>query len=162
MHIFIGDYKVEQAKRFFSKKNEVGYSTIFASQWDAPCANCVHQRQEHLIYEDAIPMTMAMTQYLTSYEGADGPTQNMRTLQSLEPEHVRPFLKKHLHWVVTTTSSQVIDNIDMIRNSQLEISVWDRIFDLPTEEYRLGLYHEATLHPDITTDQPGGLGFTYA
>ena len=80
MHIVLGDYKVEQSQRFFTKKNEVGSSTVFASPWDAPCANYVHKRQEHLTYEDAIPMTMAMTQYLTSYGGADGPSQDMRTL----------------------------------------------------------------------------------
>ena len=77
MHIFIGDYKVEQAQRFFTKKNEVGYSTIFASPWEAPCANCVRQRQEHFIYQDAIPLTMAMTQWLTSYEGTDGPEREL-------------------------------------------------------------------------------------
>ena len=105
---------------------------------------------------------MAMTQWLTSYEGTDGPEPEVRTLQSLEPEHVGPFLKENLRWVVTTTSSEVIDNVDMIKNSQLEISVWDRIFDLPTDEHRLGLYHEATLYPTITTRYPGGLGYTYA
>lgn len=162
VHIFIGHIKDDQSERFFTKKNEVGYSGIFASDRNAPCANCLQQREDGIIYQDAIPLTMAMTKYLKSYTDAAGPEQDMRTLRSFEAEDVIPFLKQHLHWIITRTNSEVMDEINMIRESHLEISVWDRIFDLPTPEHRLGLYHPAELHPEITATQPGGLGYQYA
>ncbi len=105
---------------------------------------------------------MALTKYLTSYtDPDDGPELNLRTLQSFEPEHVVPFLKQNLKWAITNTASEVKDDIETIRDSQLEISVWDRIFDLPTPEHRLGLYYPAELHREVTETQPGGLGYSY-
>ena len=35
------------------------------------------------------------------------------------------------------------DNLDMMRESHLEESVWDSIFDLPTPEHRLSLSNPA-------------------
>ena len=49
-----------------------------------------------------------------------------------------------------------------MRESHLEISVWDRIFDLPTPEPRLDLYHPAILDQDNMETHPKGLGFSYA
>ena len=140
-----------------TKKNEVGYSYVFASQPDAPCANCAIQREEGFLYEDAIPITTALTKYLTSYTKPDGPDAGMRTLQSFEPEHVVPFLKEHLNWVITDGGSGLLDNPTDIRNSKLEVSVWDRLYDLPTPENRLGCYYPAQLHREVTQGQLGGL-----
>lgn len=105
---------------------------------------------------------MAMTTYLTSYTDTDEPGQDTRTLRSFESEDVIPFLKQHLQWIITRTNSEVIDHINMIKESHLKVSVWDRIFEPPTPEYRLSLYHPAELHHDITVTQPGGLGYQYA
>ena len=139
-----------------TKKNEVGYSYIFASPPSAPCANCTTQRSQGFIYEDAIPLSEALTKYLVSYTDADGPELGMRTLQSFEPEHVVPFLKENLNWVLTNGASGLIDDEERIRASELEISVWDRLYDLPTEEARMGLYHPATLHAQATEGRLGG------
>ena len=156
VHLFIGHIKKDQPERFMTKKNEVGYSYIFASARDAPCANCITQREQNFIYEDAIPITTALTQYLSSYTDEDGPDPSMRTLQSFEPEHVIPFLKEHLNWVVTDGASTLLDDPTALRNSQLEISVWDRLYDMPTEDMRLGKYHPATLHSEVTEGRLGG------
>lgn len=145
-----------------TKKNEVGYSYIFASAHDAPCANCLTQRKQGFVYQDAIPITTALTQYLTSYTDPDGPEASMRTLQSFEPKHVIPFLKENLNWVVTHGESYLLDDPTEIRDSQLEISLWDRIYDLPTVEMRMGLYYPAELHPEITEGKLGGYGYTGA
>ena len=162
MHVFVGHIKDGQAECFFTEKNEVGYSGIFAFDRSAPCANCLQQREDGVMYQDAIPFTMAMTKYLTSFTDADGPETDMRTLQSFEPEYVVPFLKQNMHWVITTTASDLVDDLEMIRDSRLEVSVWDRVFDLPTPEHRMGLYYPVEVHREITETQPGGLGYTYA
>ena len=162
VHIFIGQINKDQPERFLTKMNEVGFASIFASDSSAPCANCLEQREEGFIYEDAIPLTMALTKYLRSYTDEYGPEPAMRTLESLEPEHVTRFLKEHMAWVITTTSSELIDDVQRIKDSELKVAVWDRIFELPSEEYKLGLYHPAELHQAITETKPGGLGYTYA
>ena len=54
------------------------------------------------------------------------------------------------------------DSLDTMRESHLEISMCDRIFDLPTPEHRLGLYHPATYEQEVTRTYPEELGFAYA
>lgn len=81
----------------------------------------------------------------------------MRTLQSFEPQHVVPFLKQNLKWVLTDGASGLIDDEERIRASGLEIAVWERLYDLPTEEARMGRYHPATLHAQATEGRLGGL-----
>ena len=139
-----------------TKKNEVGYSYIFATPPSAPCANCASQRSQGFIYEDAIPLAAALTKYLASYTDPDGPELEMRTLQSFEPEHVVPFLRENLKWVLTDGASALIDDEERIRASELEITVWERLYDLPTEEARMGKYHPATLHAQATEGRLGG------
>ena len=161
VHIFIGHIDKDHPERFLTKKNEVGYSGIFASDRDAPCANCLEQQEEGVIYQDAVPLTMSLTRHLISYKGSEGPEQNMRTLQSLEPRDVVPFLKQHLKWTITDTASRLLDDPQQMKDADLKISVWDRIFDLPTPDHRLGLYHAAELHQEATETIPGGYGYTW-
>ena len=156
IHLFLGDVKLDQPERYMTKKNEVGYSYIFASAQSAPCANCASQRSRGFIYEDAIPLSEALTKYLVSYTDEDGPEPGMRTLQSFEPKHVVPFLKENMNWVLTDGASGLIDDEERIRASQLEIAVWERLYDLPTEEARMGKYHPATLYAEATEGRLGG------
>ena len=66
---------------------------------------------------------MALTKYLRSYTDDDGPDRAMRILECLVPEHVVPFLRANIAWVITTTSSQVIDDVQRIKNSALQVAV---------------------------------------
>ena len=141
-----------------TKKNEVGFTGVFASDRDSGCANCSRQRERNVIYTDVIPITPALINYLqNAVADSTGtlPEADMRTLKDFEPESVRPFLKKHLHWrVVDVAAGQNSDQ--EIRDSMLEIAVTDRLFDIPTEENPLGTYHESTVHPEITQGRVGG------
>ena len=160
IHLFIGDIKDTQPERYITKKNEVGFTGVFASTRDAPCANCLEQREQGFIYEDAIPVTSSLYEYLVSNTATGGPEMGMRTLESLHPNHVVPFLKKYLCWVVTNTASQLINDDQEIVKSKLEILVSSRAYDLPTSTSPLGLYYPSEEYPEITAGKVGGYGYT--
>ena len=96
IHLFIGSIDDTQPERFITKKNEVGFSGIFASSANAPCANCIQQREDDMLYEDVIPITSALLAYLTTNKALEGPVDTLRTLETFRPEHVVPFLKAHM------------------------------------------------------------------
>ena len=104
---------------------------------------------------------MALTKYLHSYTIDDGSDRAMRTFGNLEPEQVVPFRRANVAWVITMTSSQVMDDVQRMRNSALQVAVWDRIFNLPSPEHKLGVYYPAEVHQAATETQPGGMGYTY-
>ncbi|KAH6671189.1 hypothetical protein B0J14DRAFT_670158 [Halenospora varia] len=158
IHLFIGDIFDNQSARFMTKKNEVGFSTVFATSTDAPCANCVRQRQANMMYEDVIPMTHALKAYLRSNDTAeaDGPPMALRTLESFEPEHVVPFLKANMDWRLTDLASTLIDDEDLLKNSHLEVTVGMRKFDLPSEQNPMGAYYPAQMFNEITEGKLGG------
>ncbi len=159
IHLFIGNIKDTQPERYITKKNEIGFTGVFASTHDAPCANCVEQREQGFIYEDAIPITSSLYDYLISNTSPIGPEMKMRTLESFHPKHVLPFLKQHLHWVVTDTASQLINDEQELAKSKLEILVSSRAYDLPTATSPLGLYHPSEEYPEITAGKVGGYGY---
>lgn len=161
VHLFIGEIDDSEPGRFFTKKNEVGYSAIFASPWQAPCGNCKVQREQGLVYEDAIPITPYLNSYLrtTQWPEGHGPDLALRTLESFAPEHVIPFLQKNVGWRVTTAASQLISDPEQLISSGLEVSVSSRRFEYPTAELPLGVYHAAQPHPEITSDKLGGAGY---
>jgi Tyosinase C-terminal domain len=162
VHLFIGSIKDDQTERFVTKKNEVGFSGIFATSQEAPCSNCIQQREDGIIYEDAIPITPSLFAHLKSNDAPepDGPLMDLRTLESFEPEQVRPFLKANLAWRLTDTASNLLDDQQRLIDSALEITVSARKFDLPTPEHPLGVYHPAESYRDITEDKLGGFGYT--
>lgn len=142
-----------------TKKNEVGFTGIFASDSDIGCANCNQQRERGMLYADVIPITPALINYLEAATGGDGtgtlPADDMRTLRNLEPEHVVPFLKRNLRWRILDSASNLKTEQD-VRDSDLEIAVTDRLFDVPTDSNPLGTYRESTVHPEITQGKVGG------
>lgn len=155
IHLFIGDIKDTQPERYITKKNEVGFSGVFASTHDAPCANCLEQREQGFICEDAIPITSSLYDYPRS-NTAQGPETEMCTLETFHPEHVVPFLKQHLRWVVTDTASKLINDDQKLIKSELEILVLSRAYDIPTSTSPLGLYHASEDYPEITAGKIGG------
>ena len=142
-----------------TKKNEVGFAGVFASDSDSGCANCDRQREQGMVYTDVVPITPALVNYLKAATEPDStgtlPAADIRTLRDLEPEHVVPFLKEHLNWRITDTAANLKSEQDTV-DSMLEIAVTDRIFDVPTDSNPLGSYREPTVHPEITQGRVGG------
>ena len=84
-----------QPKPYTTKKNEVGFTGVFASTYNTPCVNCLEQRGGSFIYKDAIPITPSLSSYLRS-NTAKSPKKEIRTLESFRPEHIMLFLKRHM------------------------------------------------------------------
>ena len=84
--------------------NQVGFSGIFVSRDEARCKNCDDQREKDVYYADVIPLTTILVECLQSYTGPSGLPQHLRVLESLEPEHVVPYLTKNLAWRINTVS----------------------------------------------------------
>jgi hypothetical protein len=152
-----------QTERFLTKKNEVGFTGIFASPLadSADCASCQKNRGEDIIIEDVIPLTTQLTNYLDSNPISEGliAQGNIRTIQSLAPEHVVPFLKEHLRWRVTDLTSTLLEGQE--QHAQLEVTVTNKTFTPPESENPMGVYGPATAYLEITVDKAGGFGHVY-
>ncbi|CAG8980482.1 hypothetical protein HYALB_00013118, partial [Hymenoscyphus albidus] len=152
IHLFIGSIPDDEPTKFITKKNEVGFSHIFATSTDSPCANCTTQRADGLLYEDVIPISHSLKHYLRSNTAAaaDGPIPQLRVLDNYEPENVVPFLAKNLQWRITDTAGNLLGDEQKMRESGLVVAVSCRLFDLPTPEMPLGVYHPAKDYAEIT------------
>ena len=85
-------------------QNQIGYSGVFANSSQVECENCDRLKTAGALYADAVPLTLELTKYLEKSENKFGVPEDLRTLQSLEPEHVVPYLKENLQWQITTVS----------------------------------------------------------
>ena len=140
--------------------NQVGFSGIFASADRSNCASCAIQRDEDFLYEDVVPLTSKLLDYLTSETSAGDLIRDgeKKTIDSLDPEEVIPFLKEHLQWRVTDTASNLLGEggLGGDADAGLQIKVADRLFELPSGQNLLGRYGTSTVHPEITQGKPGG------
>ena len=85
--------------------NQIGFGGIFASGPGAECANCDELRAEDVRIADVVPLTTTLVNYLETNDWPNGPPTPTRTLKSLRPQHVVPFLKEKLKCRITTVSS---------------------------------------------------------
>lgn len=158
VQIFIGKDRVpdpSEAYNFFTAPNQVGFSTVFAYRPDAECDNC--RFNADMIYEDSVPLTIALPQYLASNSTpSDWPPQELRVLQNLEEDQVVPFLTKHIEWRIVDMTGGV-KSAEEVRDSGLQLMISSSRFDFPTEETPLGKYYKPTLYPTITQGKDGGL-----
>lgn len=163
VHLFLGHVKDDQPQRFITKKNEVGFTGIFATPQSGVegCSNCVKQREEDVFIEDTIPLTTALYSFLTASEGSNTliPQAEKKTVDNLLPEEVVPFLKENLRWRMTDLSANLLQGE---QQAGLEILVTHRTYIAPDQEHLLGQYGPFEPHPEITIDRPGGWGHVYA
>ena len=155
IHFFIGHVKDTQPERYMTKMNEVGFSGIFASSERSNCASCALNRDADLMYEDVVPLTGKLMDYLASNPGSGDLIRDgvKTTIESLEAEEVVPFLKEHLQWRITDAASNLLDGVEQ---SGLEVKVADRLFEPPQGDNLLGTYGPSTVHLEITQGKTGG------
>ena len=83
----------------------MGFSGVFVSEDEAMCTNCEEQREKDTYYADVIPLTTTLVECLQSNDNQSVLPQRLRVLESLEPEHVCPYLTKRLAWRINTVSA---------------------------------------------------------
>ena len=144
-----------------TRRNEVGFSGVFTSNVAAECANCDAQRAADIMYEDVIPITSTLVDYLKGNLKSDGLIRagDLKTIPDLKPESVVPFLKEHLQWRVVDPESNLIDGVQQIKDSGLEVKVVQRMFETPNDANKLGVYSDPVLYQEITEGKLGGFGF---
>ncbi|KAK3069337.1 hypothetical protein LTR53_012400 [Teratosphaeriaceae sp. CCFEE 6253] len=151
IHFFIGPVDDAKSERFMTRMNEVGFSGVFASPKGSACTNC--KKNAAMIYEDTVPLTSKLTEYLAASPGAAGFLPDGRTLQSLEVSDVVPFLKDNLSWKVVDTAGALLRGVE---HSGLEVKVTDRLFTPPSAADPLGVYEPSQVHTAITAGKVGG------
>lgn len=156
IHFFIGYVKDEQPERYMTKKNEVGFSGIFASPSESACASCKENRDQDVITEDIVPLTTKLVDYLDSNPISGNLIRDgeIKTITSLEPEHVVPFLKEHLQWRMVDTVSNLLEGQE--EDAKLEVVVTSRTYTPPTTTDLMGVYGPAITYPEITAGKAGG------
>tara|TARA_R110002003_G_scaffold2062_2_gene23941 strand:+ start:6178 stop:6666 length:489 start_codon:yes stop_codon:yes gene_type:complete len=155
--------KDDQTERFFTKKNEVGFTAVFAAPeaQSAGCQSCQRNREDDVMDEGVVPLTTYLTDYLESNPKSQGliAQGNLRTLRSMERKDVVPFLKEHLQWRMLDLASNLL--VGREQEARLEVAVTHRTFTPPNAQDLLGVYGPPTEFPDITSDKAGGLGYVY-
>lgn len=165
VHIFIGHVKDEQPERYMTKKNEVGFMGVFArSIADLQhCGNCQEAQQQDLMCTDVVPLTSYLQDYLETSPRAHELIERgeIKTLKSLEPEHVIPFLGEHLKWRMTDLGSNNMTGSE--QQAGLCVAVSNRTYTMPTETKLAGEYGPETMDglQVITEGKPGGRGYRY-
>jgi hypothetical protein len=146
-----------------TKKNEAGFTGVFASPPDAieGCANCTAQREQDIVVDDVIPLTTILYDYLEAAPGSETLIRDgdHKTIPDLSPDSVVPFLKEQLRWRIIDLDATLLANQE--QQAGLEITVSSRPFTSPTAENLMGVYGPETVHIEITNEKPGGFGYTY-
>jgi len=154
--------KDDQPERFITKKNEAGFTAVFARPQTgvADCSNCAKQREEDVIIEDTIPLTTFLYSFLTASENSNTliPQAQKKTIDNFTPEEVVPFLKENLQWRMTDLLANLLNDV---QQAGLEILITHREYIAPNQEHLLGQYGPFVPHEEITNDRPGGWGYVY-
>ncbi|KAK3112691.1 hypothetical protein LTR53_010772 [Teratosphaeriaceae sp. CCFEE 6253] len=151
IHFFIGPVDDAKSERFMTRMNEVGFSGVFASPKGSACTNC--KNNAAMVYEDTVPLTSKLTEYLSASPGAVAFLPDGRTLQSLEVNDVVPFLKDNLSWKLVDTAGALLRGVE---HSGLEVKVTDRLFTPPSAADPLGVHELSQVHAEITAGKVGG------
>ncbi|KAK1753621.1 hypothetical protein QBC47DRAFT_430447 [Echria macrotheca] len=96
-----------------------GINHMFVASSDA-CDNCGDLEALGQISSDTTPITPLLLTYLELPEG--------NGLESLRPEHVKPFLIKYLRWRVVFKSGEMHDPRDLAEHSSFKIGVSAKVY----------------------------------
>ncbi|KAK4691376.1 hypothetical protein P7C71_g5612, partial [Lecanoromycetidae sp. Uapishka_2] len=160
IHIFVGKVPDQLPYTFQAPGTQVGevfnFSTEPGSMGNSPegCQNCRNQQHDHTKSTGRVILTNAL---ITRFKNqvphvpvGDGP----RTLASMKPEDVVPFLKANFHWRVTSMGALV----DPDRIPSLKVSVAVGKANHYADRSKLSEFHDYKGAHEITQGRPGGAG----
>ncbi|OCL11103.1 Di-copper centre-containing protein [Glonium stellatum] len=146
--VFLGDFCPDPAS-WHHEANMVGSDSIFANRTIAHCENCQKQEESKLLDSDTIPLTTPLVTYWRNQEEVQG-----IRVESLDPPHVIPFLRRNLHWRVVDPEGR-IRNPDQV--ASFKVQVGSQIVHLPANPTHAPIYDHETIWAEITDSRPGGL-----
>lgn len=144
IHLFLGDFP-EDPNEWEAAESHIGVISIFGGGLfsSGQCSNCSRQAEseETSLVTGQTSITNALLDLI------ENKTENKgELLPSLEREHVGPFLRKALHWRITTASIRhklMSTYIDYIMSSQVGNVIYD-LRDVPSLKVSVGV-SKATL-----------------
>ena len=89
---FVGPIVVTEPAKYFLEPTLVGVNHIFAAPVEF-CDNCGTQEQEAFVISNTTSITSMLLDYVKVL-----PESGLEKLESMRPEHVKPFLIKYLRW----------------------------------------------------------------
>jgi hypothetical protein len=105
------------------------------------------------MYVDVIPITSTLFDYLEKEPKSEGLIRDgvIRKIKIMEPGEVVPFLKEHLKWRIVDPAANLIDGLQQIKDSGLEVKVVQRMFETPNDTNKLGVYSDPVLYCCMAT-----------
>ena len=94
IHFFIGDVEGADPEKFMTRMNEAGFSGIFAQSQRSERTNCEKNRNRGILYEDVVPLTNILMDYLDDAHGSEDLISGggKTTIRNLGAEEVVLFL----------------------------------------------------------------------
>lgn len=145
VHVFLGKFSPDPKVREFDP-NLVGSWHVFASDIATTgCANCKKGAEMGLMVTGAVPLTSALEERVG------------RGVESMELEHVVPYLTQNLHWRIHRTDADHT-NIDRASvNEKLRFAVTSAVASYDPTSH-LVVYTDWNPIPEITQGRPTGCG----
>ncbi|KJX99848.1 hypothetical protein TI39_contig350g00006 [Zymoseptoria brevis] len=166
IYVFIGDFSSSPAS-WPSDPHLVMTAGIFTSgvpQATNPetdgdvdiCPNCAVQTATQQDYNDFVPLTKMLMDYVRSQERQPAREEDGGlVLRSLQAEDVVPFLKRNLHWRVMGTQGPV----EREDTSGLRVNVTSQWMKLPDKMSDMPVWGKEEVHVEITDSRPSGVSF---
>ncbi|PWW80406.1 Di-copper centre-containing protein [Tuber magnatum] len=141
VHIFLGDFSDDATRRAFDD-NLVGTFSVFANDPETTgCEKCQDEAENGLIVTGSIPLTGALLDRIPE-------------LNSLEPDHVIPYLQSKLHWRCNRPDNTAIPREEI---SSLKVGVASVPVEVPTPDHLLPRYGEWQPQYEVTAGRKAGV-----
>lgn len=142
----MGDFSEDPYQRI-NDDNLVGTFSIFANDpTTTGCEKCKLNAADGLIVTASIPLTGGLLDRI--------PDHAIPELQTLEPEVVIPYLKRHLHWRINKVDGSAVSRADV---ESLKVGVASAVVDVPSNEMELPGYSNWRPLYDVTRGRPRGI-----
>ncbi|KAK1999196.1 Di-copper centre-containing protein [Colletotrichum falcatum] len=142
VHVFLGDPDDGAPLLYATNHSHVGAFATFGQGEDTPCRGCREGRAAGQRITGQIPLTLALAERYVA-----------GLVESLAPEHVVPYLQRHLHWRLTLSDGEPRPR-GLLRN--LLVGVVTNEVAVPDTPTGLPRYaDEVVPRPEATTNRSG-------
>ncbi|KAF6814923.1 tyrosinase [Colletotrichum sojae] len=142
VHVFLGSPDDANPRLYPTQHAHVGTFATFGQDEHTACRNCQEGRAAGQQITGQVPVTLALVErYLAGL------------VESLDPEHVVPYLQKQLHWRVALINGEVQDRQTL---NNLLVSVVTNEVTVPADPSDLPQYsRDVIVRPECTTNREG-------
>lgn len=158
IRFFIGQVPEGGYSEISRAQTQVGeiYNFVDPVEFDKPnCENCARQARAHLKITGQVPLTNALLTRFKQRIPHETDSGEKMTLQSMEPEHVVPFLREQFHWRVNDNKGHMVDKT---RITGMKVSVAAGTAYHHSDFTQLSEFTDYKILYDITENSSSGTG----